>query len=140
MNVGSIMTRKVVNVEMDDPIQTISEVFNNFEFHHIPVVENWKLVGVISDRDLLKAVNPFLDTSSEKKHGAIALDKKAHQIMSKTPITIDTKTSIEKARNLLLENYISCLPVLSSQGIVEGIVTWKDILKLLLKEKNLSLI
>jgi acetoin utilization protein AcuB len=140
MNVASIMTRKVVTVEMDDPIQTIWEVFNNFEFHHILVVEDWKLVGVISDRDLIKAVNPFLDTSSEEKHGAIALDKKAHQIMSKTPITIDAKTSTEEARNLLLENCISCLPVLSSQGIVEGIVTWKDIIKLLLKEKTLSII
>ncbi len=138
MNVASIMTRKVVTVEMDDPVQTICEVFNNFEFHHILVVEDWTLVGVISDRDLLKAVNPFLDTSSEKKHGAIALDKKAHQIMSKTPITIDAKTSIEKASNLLLENYISCLPVLSSQGIVEGIVTWKDILKFYSKNKTVT--
>ncbi len=138
MNVGSIMTRKVVNVEMDDPIQTISEVFNNFEFHHIPVVENWKLVGVISDRDLLKAVNPFLDTSSEKKHGAIALDKKAHEIMSRNLITVDVETSVEKASDLLLENYISCLPVLSSQGIVEGIVTWKDILMFYSKNKTVT--
>ncbi len=140
MNVASIMTRKVVTVEMDDSIQTICEVFNNFEFHHILVVEDWKLVGVISDRDLIKAVNPFLDTSSEKKHGAITLDKKAHEIMSRNLITVDVETSMEKASDLLLENYISCHPVLSSQGIVEGVVTWKDIIKLLLKEKHLSLI
>ena len=138
MNVASIMTRKVVTVGMDDPIQTICEVFNNFEFHHIPVVEDWKLVGVISDRDLLKAVNPFLDTSSEKKHGAITLDKKAHEIMSRNLITVDVETSIEKASDLLLENYISCLPVLSSQGIVEGIVTWKDILKFYSKNKTVT--
>jgi acetoin utilization protein AcuB len=128
----------VVTVEMDDPLQTICEVFNNFEFHHILVVEDWKLVGVISDRDLLKAVNPFLDTSSEKKHGAIALDKKAHDIMSKNLITVDVETSMEKASDLLLENYISCLPVLSSQGIVEGIVTWKDILKFYSKNKTVT--
>ncbi len=138
MNVASIMTRKVVTVEMDDPLQTICEVFNNFEFHHILVVEDWKLVGVISDRDLLKAVNPFLDTSSEKKHGAIALDKKAHDIMSRNLITVDVETSMEKASDLLLENYISCLPVLSSQGIVEGIVTWKDILKFYSKNKTVT--
>jgi acetoin utilization protein AcuB len=128
----------VVTVEMDDPLQTICEVFNNFEFHHILVVEDWKLVGVISDRDLLKAVNPFLDTSSEKKHGAIALDKKAHDIMSRNLITVDVETSMEKASDLLLENYISCLPVLSSQGIVEGIVTWKDILKFYSKNKTVT--
>ena len=140
MNVASIMTRKVFTVDMDDSLKTVRNIFKHVEFHHILVDDGKKLVGVISDRDLLKAVNPFLDTSSEKKHGAIALDKKAHQIMSKTPITIDAKTSTEEARNLLLENCISCLPVLSSQGIVEGIVTWKDIIKLLLKEKTLSII
>ena len=138
MNIASIMTRKVVTVGVDDPIQTICEVFNNFEFHHIPVVEDWKLVGVISDLDLLKAVNPSLDTSSEKKNGAITLDKKAHEIMSRNLITVDVETSVEKASDLLLENYISCLPVLSSQGIVEGIVTWKDILKFYSKNKICS--
>ncbi len=58
MNVASIMTRKVVTVEMDDPLQTICEVFINFEFHHILVVEDWKLVGVISESDLLRAAKP----------------------------------------------------------------------------------
>jgi acetoin utilization protein AcuB len=138
MNVASIMTRKVVTVGMDDPIQTICEVFNNFEFHHIPVVEDWKLVGVISDRDLLKAVNPFSATASEKKHGANTLDKKAHEVMSRNITTVDVETSMEKASDLLLENYISCLPVLSSQGIVEGIVTWKDILKYYSKNETVT--
>lgn len=138
MNIASIMTHKVVTVEMDDPTQTICEVFNNFEFHHILVVEDWKLVGVISDRDLLKTVNPFSGTSFEKKHGAVNLDKKAHEIMSRNLITIDAETSMEEASDLLLENNISCLPVLSSQGIVEGIVTWKDIFKFYSKNKTVT--
>ncbi len=133
MKISSIMTRDVVTVKTNDSIQTICEIFNNFEFHHILVLENQKLVGIISDRDLLKAVNPFLDTSSEKKHGAIALDKKAHQIMSKTLITVNMETSIEEASDLLLDNIISCLPVVSQQGSVEGIVTWKDILRFCFK-------
>ena len=137
MNVASIMTRKVITVGMDEPIQIICEVFDNFEFHHLPVVEDWKLVGVISDRDLLKAVAPFLDTS-EKKHGTISLDKKAHEIMSRNLITVDVETSMEEASDLLLENYISCLPVLSSHGIVEGIVTWKDILRFYSKNETVT--
>ncbi len=129
MKISSIMTRDVVTVEMDDSLQTICEIFNNFEFHHILVLENQKLVGIISDRDLLKAVNPFLDISFENGDSTMSLDKKPHQIMSKTLITVNMETSIEEANDLLLDNIISCLPVISQQGSVEGIVTWKDILR-----------
>ncbi len=130
MKISSIMTRNVVTVKMDDSIEIIRDIFNNFEFHHILVLENQKLVGVISDRDFLKTLSPFLDTLSEKERDTIALKKRAHQIMSRTLITIDAETSIEEASGLLLENNISCLPVISPQGSVEGIVTWKDILRI----------
>jgi acetoin utilization protein AcuB len=125
MNVGSIMTRNVLTVGMDYSIQIIRDIFKNFEFHHILVLENQKLVGVISDRDLIDS-----DT--------IPIDKKAHEIMSRNLITVDVETSIEKASDLLLENNISCLPVISPQGSVEGIVSWKDILKFYSKNKTVT--
>ncbi len=126
MNVASIMTRNVLTVKMDYFIQIIRDIFNNFEFHHILVLENQKLIGVISDRDLI----------DREERDTITLNKRAHEIMSRTPVTVDEETSIEKASDLLLENNISCLPVISPHGSVEGIVTWKDILKFYLKNKN----
>jgi acetoin utilization protein AcuB len=108
---------------MDDSIEIVRDIFNNFEFHHLLVLENQKLAGVISDRDFLKTLSPFLDTPSQKRRDFAILKKKAHQIMSRTLLTIDAETSIEEAGNLLLENNISCLPVISPQGSVEGIVT-----------------
>ncbi len=123
MKISSIMTRRVVTVEMDDSLQIIREIFENVKFHHILVVDGQKLAGVISDRDLIRALSPFLDTPTEKERDTTTLNKKAHQIMSRTPITVDAETSIEKASNLLLENNISCLPVISPQGSIEGIVT-----------------
>ena len=123
MNVDSIMTRNVVTVGRDYTIQIIRDILKNFEFHHILVLENQKLVGVISDRDLIDS-----DT--------IPIDKTAQEIMSRNLITIDVETIIEKASDLLLENNISCLPVISPQGSVEGIVSWKDILKFYSKKKT----
>jgi acetoin utilization protein AcuB len=136
MKISSIMTRNVVTVEMDDSIQKIRDIFNNFDFHHILVLENQKLVGVISDRNFLRTLSPFLDTPSQKQRDLATIKKRAHQIMSRTPITVDAEISIEKADNLLLENNISCLPVISPQGSVEGIVTWKDILKFHLNDTS----
>jgi acetoin utilization protein AcuB len=63
------------------------------------------------------------------------LNKKAHQIMSREPVAVDKETSIEAAVNLLLSENVSCLPVTSPEGDVEGILTWKDIFKAYLSNK-----
>ncbi len=126
MNITSIMTRDVVAVEMDDPLETVRVFFKNIAFHSILVVADRKLIGIIFDYDLF--AEEWRDTN--------ALKKEAHEIMDKVPVTVDTKTSIEEAINLLALNNISYLPVLSSEGIVEGIVTRKDILKFYSKDGN----
>ncbi len=59
------MHEKVVTVEMDDTLEVIQEIFQKLTFHHLLVVSGKKLIGVISDRDFLRATSPFLDTMSE---------------------------------------------------------------------------
>ncbi len=83
------MTRRVVTVEMDDPLQIIREIFENVNFHHILIVDVQKLAGVISDHDLLRALSPFLDTPSERACDTDTLNRKVHQIMSKGIITVN---------------------------------------------------
>ncbi|MBI5307336.1 MAG: CBS domain-containing protein [Planctomycetes bacterium] len=129
------MTNKVVTVEMDDTLLTISMIFENVKFRHLLVVENKKLVGVISDRDFLRAISPFLKTASETTRDQNTLNRRVHQIMSRNPITVNPETSIESAAGTMLRNNISCLPVVSFQDRLEGIATWKDILKYYLRNK-----
>lgn len=135
MSVSSIMTHKVVTVEMDDTLLTIRMIFQHVKFHHLVVVDNRKPVGVISDRDFLKAVSPFLGKNIETTLDLDTLKKRAHQIMTRNPVTVYPETSIESAADLLLEKNISCLPVISSQGDIVGMVTWKDILQFYLGRK-----
>lgn len=135
MSVASIMTRKVVTVEMDDTLLTIRMIFQHVKIHHLVVVENHKLVGIISDRDFLKAASPFVGKRIETTRDIDTLKKRAHQIMTRNPVTVYAETSIENAADLLLKKNISCLPVISSQGDVVGIVTWKDILQFYLGTK-----
>lgn len=124
MNVASIMAHKVATVEMDDSLKTVRIAFEHAAYYHVLVVKDRKLVGVISDSDL----------PTDKECDTIALSKKAYEIMNRIPVTVDKEASIEKAGNLLLDKNVTYLPVLSSQGVVEGIVTWRDTLKFLLKE------
>ncbi len=124
-----VMTKKVFKVRMDDTVGAIREFLDKANFHHLLVVERNKLVGVISDRDVLKAVSPFIGTFSEHNHDLVTLNKKAHQIMNHKPITVFRDTSLQVAATIMLDNNISCLPVVSPEDGIEGIVTWKDILR-----------
>lgn len=129
MKIDEIMTKEVVTVDMDTTLKTIYEIFEKKKFHHLLVIEDDKLWGVISDRDVLKAVSPFLNTLAEQDRDLSTLKRRAHQIMTRKPITIKKETSSEDAVSLLLRENISCLPVVSSDDKIEGIVTWKDLLR-----------
>ncbi len=135
MKVESIMMVEVFIVRMDDTIGTIHEILKRAEFHHLLVVEDRKLVGIISDRDTLRTISPFIGKLAEHPRDMSILDRKVHQIMTRKVITVEKSTSIETAANLLLKNNISCLPVTSTNGEIEGIVTWKDILRSFMTRK-----
>ncbi len=61
MVMGDIMTARVVTVEMDDRLEVVKEIFDTMRFHHLLVVdEHKKLSGVVSDRDLLRALSPYV--------------------------------------------------------------------------------
>lgn len=129
MTISAIMTRKVIKVGKEDTLQVVREIFETFAFHHLLVTEGRKLVGIISDRDLLKALNPILDNPGSGLDGLDLDIMRAHHVMSPNPITVSPQTAISDAAGLLLSHNISCLPVASPTNEVEGIVTWKDMLK-----------
>jgi acetoin utilization protein AcuB len=127
--VEQIMSRRVVTVSMDDTLAKAQALFNEFRFHHLLVVEHERLVGVISDRDLLKASSPFTGTMNETARDLATLNKPLHQIMNRALITVDRGTSIDYAARLLIDKRISCLPIVTDDGKIEGIVSWRDLLK-----------
>ena len=129
MKVADIMTRKLHKVKPDDSIETVKCLMEKGEYHHLLVVEGKKLVGVISDRDLLRAISPFLGTLSEHGRDQAILGRRLHRIMSRNPVVADQETTVKAAAELLLDNGIGCLPVVNADGGPVGIVTWKDILR-----------
>ena len=138
MKIESLMTKKVSTIGMDDTVKTISEFFSKVNFHHLLVIEEDMLCGVISDRDLLKTTSPFLNTPNEQTRDLAILKKKAHQIMTRAVITISKDADVEQAVNLMLKKNISCLPVVSQSGSIEGIITWKDIIREYVKQMKES--
>ena len=136
MNVAEIMTTKVFTIEMDDTLEQIQKIFEKHKFHHLLIAEDGELIGIISDRDVLKEISPHVKTLSEDSRARQTLKKKAHQIMSRKPITVGPDTLVEDAASIMLKKNISCLPVVSPSENIAGILSWKDILKFYIEREN----
>ena len=132
MTLGKIMTARIVTVEMDDRLEVVKEIFDTMKFHHLLVVdEHKKLSGVLSDRDLLRALSPYVGSATETARDLATLNKRVHQIMTRRPITLRQESGIGEAVELLLKNRISCLPIVDDDFKPIGIVSWRDLLRTL---------
>lgn len=129
MTVDTIMSRHVIAVNMDAELHSIREVFQKYHIHHVVVLEQCRLVGVISDRDMLANLSPFVGKHAERSQDEQTRHKHAHQFMSRNPITAAPDMPIADAALLLLNSNISCLPIVDAAGAVVGIVTWRDFLR-----------
>jgi acetoin utilization protein AcuB len=132
MRLGEIMTAKVVTVGMDDRLEVVKEIFDTMKFHHLLVVDEHKaLTGVLSDRDLLRALSPYVGSAAETTRDLATLNKRVHQIMTRTPITLREESAVSEAVALLLKHRISCVPVVDAGFKPVGIVSWRDLLRAL---------
>ncbi len=137
MNVASLMSRKIVLVGMDDSVAQVQELFHRHHFHHLLVVEGRRLVGILSDRDLLRNISPFVGhLFTERPQDRALLQRRVHQIMTRHPVTITGDTSVAEAAKRMLDAEVSCLPVVDAHEAPMGIVTWKDLLRGLLASRE----
>ena len=129
MMVSEIMATEVMTASTDDTLGEIREIFKSNHIHHLPVVQDNKLVGIVSDRDILKDLSSDVDMVGADNHALDTLKKTADQIMTHRVITVSLEDTIEEASTTMLEKNISCLPILERSGVVVGVVTKSDILK-----------
>ncbi len=122
LTVRALMTPNVVTLEQHQPIQEAINLFAGREFRHIPVVDGDRLVGVLSDRDALRAFARSQDHSTPIR-----------AIMRADPHRVQTHTPVVEAIRLLLEHRINCLPVVGAQETLVGILTTTDLLQALLQ-------
>jgi len=136
VSVDSIMSRKVATVVFDDTLATVKHIFDEAKFHHLLVVEDGKLHGVVSDRDLLRAMSPFIGSTVESARDVNTLNKRVHQIMTRKPITLRPDAGIPDAVELFLTNRVSCIPIVDEQFRPVGILSWRDILRALVPPRQ----
>lgn len=128
--VRDIMSRPPVTIGMDTSMGEVQAIFEQHRFHHLIVVnEDGYCAGVISDRDLFKTVSPFIGKMAERTSDVNSLKRKAHQVMSRSLVTVRPDTLLRAASRVMLDRNISCLPVVDNQCRCLGIITIRDIVR-----------
>ncbi|WP_264363514.1 CBS domain-containing protein [Aliiglaciecola lipolytica] len=121
------MTKEIVSVQMDNTLAHVKQLFENHKFHHLLVIENKKLVGILSDRDFLKAISPNIDTAMESIKDVASLNKRVHQIMSRKLVTLHPNNGLFSAIQTFNKHRVSCIPVVTSDNQAVGILSWRDV-------------
>jgi acetoin utilization protein AcuB len=132
MRVADIMTRDPVVLSEEDNLERIQEGMEDFHFRHIPVVDGDRLVGLISQRDILRQAVSGLDRAATAQQRDRWLQEHTFvaQVMHRDVKTATPDMPIATAARIMLDQHIGSLPVVENDRLV-GIVTETDMLKLL---------
>jgi acetoin utilization protein AcuB len=131
MLVETWMSKPVITVNADDSMQKATELLKEHHIRILPVMEDGKLVGIITDRDLKRA--SASDATTLEIHELVYLlsKLKVKEIMTKEPITVPPYYTLEETSRILLEKKISGVPVVNDKDQVIGILTRDDLLRVL---------
>jgi CBS domain-containing protein len=129
--VADIMTYEVVSLLEEQNLLIVASNLERFRFHHLPVVDGAKLVGMISQRDLLK------NTVAGVDHSAVARAREARvreqtfvrDVMQTDVITASADEPVLEVARRMLQARVGALPVVSPLGELIGIVTENDVLR-----------
>jgi acetoin utilization protein AcuB len=129
MSLAKIMSTNLLTLEMDDDLSKAKAIFEQHNVHHILVLNETELVGVVTDRDIYKHLSPTIGTKNETPRDHSMLQKKLHLIMNRNLITAQKEVTLNEAVLLFYDNHISCLPIVNDKMEPVGIISWRDILK-----------
>jgi acetoin utilization protein AcuB len=132
MFVGERMSRPVISVSPEDPINEVLAMFRTEHIRRAPVMKEGKLVGIVSERDLLNASPSSATTLSVWELNYLISKVKVKNVMTKKVITVDKDTPIEEAARIMADQKIGGVPVVSSGNVV-GMITETDLFKVLLE-------
>lgn len=131
MFVGERMSHPVISLSPDTPIHDAVAILNKEHIRRAPVLKNGRMVGIVSEKDLLNASPSPITTLSVWEMNYMLSKVTVGQVMTKKVKTVDIKTPIEEAARIMADLKIGGLPV-TRDGKVVGIITETDLFKVFL--------
>lgn len=125
--VRDIMQTKIVTIGVTERLSTVEDIMTLGRVRHMPVVHGGRLVGVLSQRDLLRASLSELGAYGTEARRAFLRDIEIERVMSAPPVVIGPGATVQLAARLMAERKIGCMPVVDGDELI-GMVTETDVL------------
>jgi len=132
MFVGERMSHPVIIVTPETPVHDALAMFRREHIRRAPVMKDGKLLGIVSERDLLNASPSPVTTLSVWEMNYLISKVTVKQVMSKKVKTVDVDTPVEEAARIMADSKIGGLPVVH-EGKVVGVITETDLFKIFLE-------
>jgi CBS domain-containing protein len=126
--VREIMMGSPVTLKPEDTLNLANDIISLGRIRHIPVVEDGRLLGLLSERDLMGAAATTIFGLKQKSKSALLESVLIKDVMKKKVITVTSDTKVADAAHLMADKKIGCVPVMSN-GTLVGLVTTTDILR-----------
>jgi CBS domain-containing protein len=124
--VAEMMTTDVVSVEESDHLSNLLESLQALRFRHLPVTDGNRLIGLLTERDLLRLSTSNLLPHRMQQDHALFERFRVRDVMQRGVVTVTPETPVRDAGKLLLDQKLGCLPVVNAANELVGIVTSSD--------------
>jgi CBS domain-containing protein len=115
--IAEVMRPEFIEVAPEDTLGEVAERMNALNVGAVVVKDFGRLIGILTERDLLKAMAARVHTS----------EARVRQWRTENPITASADTDVEEAARVMLENGFRHLPVLDENGQVAGVVSLRRV-------------
>lgn len=132
VEVGDIMSRPVVCVDSQSTLPEAYELMREHGVRRLPVLKEQRLAGIITLGDVRGALPSEVTTLNRAELSFLMEQVKVERVMRHPVITVRPDSKLADAARLMIQHRISGLPVLSTEGIVIGLVTESDIFRILI--------
>ncbi len=128
--VGELMSRDVLCVTEDQDFRDVENPMRLFKFRHMPVTDDRRLVGLVTQRDLLRVSASSLLPGAPEQTAHLAKEYRIRDVMTRTPRAVEPETPLVEAARLMQHEKLGCLPVVNGDNVVVGILTEADFVRL----------
>lgn len=118
--VADFMTKDLVTVRETDDLALAESLLKLGGIRHLPVVRERRLVGLLTQRDLLRCGHAGKP---------LARELPISEVMTREPVSVRPDSGLAHAARLMLERKFGCLPVCDADGLLVGIVTEADFVR-----------